>query len=188
LTLAIAIVGALTGIVGLYLHWRQTRFDLRVELADLRYEPEAVEQLAARAPNDLAGTMFDFQVDLHLQNRGSGTGSIEKPRLELQLPQGKRHVIRPQIESVRSEVLERSPGFSRSRVWTERHGGSYSLGGRARCDDLIDYTVALLPGWALTAGRRTTISPGAFSQQPGDVRRGEPLAAARSCLNAARQR
>ena len=141
LTLAVAIAGALTGGASLYLHWRQTQFRLSFEAADLRYEPEAIGQLGARSAEALDDTFFDLQVELHLHNRGGGSGSIQKPRLEVALPDGTTYVISPETEEVRTEVLEKQPGMTRSRVWVERHGGSYFLARGSRCDDVLDYTI-----------------------------------------------
>ncbi len=146
LTLAVATVGVLTGGASLYLHWRQTQFRLSFEDADLRYEPEAVQQLGSRGAEALNDTFFDFQVELHLHNRGSGSGSIQKPRLEVALADGTKHVISPATEEVRTEVLEKQPGMTRSRVWVERHGGSYFLAGRGRCDDVLEYTIEFKQG------------------------------------------
>jgi len=146
LTLAVAIAGVLTGGASLYLHWRQTQFRLSFEHADLRYEPEAVRQLGARNAGALDDTFFDFQIELHLHNRGSGSGSIQKPRLEVALPDGNTYVISPEIDEVRTEVLEKQPGMTRSRVWVERHGGSYYLAGRSRCDDVLEYTIEFKDG------------------------------------------
>lgn len=141
LTLAVAIAGVLSGGASLYLHWRQTQFRLSFEDADLRYEPEAVKQLGSRSAEELDDTFFDLQVELHLHNRGNGSGSIQKPRLEVAWPDGTKHVVRPDTEEVRTEILDKGPGMTRSRVWVERHGGSYFLAGRGRCDDVLDYTL-----------------------------------------------
>lgn len=111
-----------------------------------RYEPEAVQQLGSRSAEALDDTFFDFQVELHLHNRGNGSGSVQKPRLEIALPAGAKHLIAPQVEELRTEVLERKPGMTRSRVWVERHGGSYFLTGRGRCDDVLEYTIEFKHG------------------------------------------
>src|SRR5687768_17137662 len=95
ITLGIAIIGAASGLGSLLLHWLQSRFALHLESVELRFETEAVSQLRQRSPAALNNSFFEFEVELAMHNRRSGSGSIEKPQLEIRSPDGWCKLVRP---------------------------------------------------------------------------------------------
>ena len=84
-----------------------------------------------------------------MHNRRSGSGSIEKPRLEIKGPDGSRVVARPDTETVRSRRDDHVPNMS--HVWVERFGQSYFLTGQQRLDDALLYVIEFPDGGELQA-------------------------------------
>lgn len=138
-TLGIAAIGAASGLGSLLLHWRQSRFALHFESVELRFEPDAVEQLRQRSPDSLTDSFFDFEVELAMHNRRSGSGSIEKPRLEVKSPDGLCKLARPDTEAVRSRRDDQVPNMT--HIWVERYGLSYFFSGHERRDDALQYVI-----------------------------------------------
>jgi hypothetical protein len=147
ITIIVATFGATTGAISLLRQWWSERFRLVFERAVLRYEPEAIEQLAGRSSEQLQGTFLDFEVEVELLNRGSGTGSIEKPRLELALPGAEPIVVFPDTQARRSEPLPGVPGGS--RIWIKRFGNSWTVAPHERLDDALTYVVEFQDGQKL---------------------------------------
>jgi hypothetical protein len=103
----------------------------------LRYEPEAVKQLRKSPAKQLDESFFEFEVEIELLNLASGRGSIEKPRLEIRLPDGTMITQYPDTQERKSEAIEGHPGAH--RIWIERWGNSYSIAPRERLDDALSY-------------------------------------------------
>lgn len=144
ITIIVATFGATTGAISLLRQWWSERFRLVFERAVLRFEAEAIEQLAGRSSEQLQGTLLDFEVEIELLNRGSGTGSIEKPRLEPELTGAEPIVVFPDTQARRSEPL---PGVPEgSRIWTERFGNSWTIAPHERLDDALAYMIEFQDG------------------------------------------
>jgi hypothetical protein len=110
----------------------------------LRYEPEAVEQLRSRSATELERGFFDVEVELEVLNIASGRGSIEKPRLEVHMPDGTETVQYPDTQERKSEPILGQPGVT--RIWVERWGNSYSISPRERLDDALSYVFEFSDG------------------------------------------
>ncbi|HET9591629.1 MAG TPA: hypothetical protein VFP17_01825 [Solirubrobacterales bacterium] len=149
LTIVVAAFGATTGAVSLIAQWWTNRFKLVFERVLLRYEPDAVEQLRDQSAQGLNDSFFEFEVEIELLNLASGRGSIEKPRLEIWLPDGSTIVEEPQTREWKSEDLP--GGFMGRRVWIERWGNSYSIAPRERLDDALSYMIDFKDGERLRA-------------------------------------
>jgi hypothetical protein len=144
IAIIVATIGATTGAISLLRQWLSERFRLVFERAVLRYEPEMIEELAGRPPDQLEETFLDFEVEIELLNRGSGTGSIEKPRLELAHPGSGPIQVFPDTQARRSESLPGVPGGT--RIWIERFGNSYTIAPHERLDDALSYVVEFRDG------------------------------------------
>lgn len=138
-TIIVAAFGATTGAISLLSQWWSTRFKLAFERAALRYEPEAVKQLRDRPAEQLNRSFFEFEVEIELLNIASGRGSIEKPRLEIQLSDGTTIIQYPDTQERKSEEIPGHPGAQ--RIWMERWGNSYSIAPRERLDDALSYMI-----------------------------------------------
>jgi hypothetical protein len=144
LTIIAATIGAITGVISLMRQWWSERFELVFERAVLRYEPEAIEQLGARSADQLQDTSLDFEAEIEILNKGSGPGSIEKPRLEIKLPGSDPISVFPDTQERRSEPLAGVPGGS--RIWIERFGNSYAIAPHERLDDALTYALEFRDG------------------------------------------
>lgn len=144
IAIIVATIGATTGVVSLLRQWWSERFRLEFERAVLRYESEMLEDLTGRPPEQLEKTFLEFEVEIELLNRGSGVGSIEKPRLELALAGIDPIEVFPDTQARRSEPLPGVPGGT--RIWTERFGNSYTIAPHERIDDALSYMVEFEDG------------------------------------------
>ena len=140
----VASIGAVTGVISLISQWWSNRFKLVFERASVVYEPDAVAQLSERSAEHLCKSFFEFEIEIQLLNRASGRGSIEKPRLEVRLPDGTSIVQYPDTQETKSEEISGQPGAR--RIWVERWGNSYSIAPRERLDDALAYLIAFDDG------------------------------------------
>lgn len=148
-TIIVAAIGATTGAISLISQWWSNRFKLLFERAIIRYEPEAVKQLRERPARQLDESFFEFEVELELLNLASGRGSIEKPRLEIRLPDATAIIQYPDTQERKSEEIQGHPGAR--RIWIERWGNSYSIAPRERLDDALSYMIDFDDGDQLLA-------------------------------------
>jgi hypothetical protein len=129
------VVGTVTGLGGLlisYLNWRYSK--PFIEIMELTLVAPKNTYYIGKSAKELANYNIEYTLHISFRNKKGGSGSIEKPKLIIQIP-GEQFSLSPQTQHIES----RSINSNTSESWVVRHGKSWNLDGGESGDDELTY-------------------------------------------------
>lgn len=141
-------IGTITGVISLFISWFNHKYNTPKIEIDRMYLiiPHWVStDWAGKTVKDLENYFLDYELEIVVRNKTGGAGSIDKPRLVIQIPNGKNLFFKkyksicayPSTAHMESE--KKSENMTES--WTVRHGKAFNLGGGEKADDRLEYEV-----------------------------------------------
>ncbi len=141
--------GTVTSIIALVISWISSRYNtpnIKITELSLQIPDWTPEEFANKLPEQLKGKYADFELDVIVKNSRGGSGSIDKPKLLIRLPDGKRWRFLPNYRyiklpprTVEHEYKQETENVS---SWiTNNLGKAFNLVGGQSVDDTLAYTI-----------------------------------------------
>lgn len=143
------IIGTISGITGVIISWLTFKYNtpgIDIEKMHLIIPDWASRDWKGKSIKDLESNVLEFKMEIIVRNKSGGAGSIDKPTLLLNIPDGTKFLLIPKFRTIRISPVTQHQEYQKesdniTKFWTVRHGKSFNLGAGEKSDEELEYEI-----------------------------------------------
>jgi hypothetical protein len=143
------IIGTVSGLTGVIISWLTFKYNtpgIEIEKMRLIIPDWAGRDWKGKSIKDLESNVLEFKMEIIVRNKSGGAGSIDKPTLLLNIPDGKKLLLIPKFRTIRISPVTQHQEYQKesdniTKFWTVRHGKAFNLGAGEKSDEELEYEI-----------------------------------------------